>query len=180
MNCLDAKLMLDDYIFGRTNPDDAALLEEHFATCPDCRDALEKERQLLNLMRAGEVPDPGAEYWEGVEKSILGRTISKGPTGPPDDGLSQSKGTASILSYLLPLAASILLLVFSISGPGFESQPPAPPDDSVNHFSHEIFSTETKLPVVVRQESRLLSSIIMSPPGSITRHLIISQLGTPD
>ena len=52
MNCEEADRFLDAYLDGELEPDKRAELEQHLAGCPECREKLERLRQLREFFTA--------------------------------------------------------------------------------------------------------------------------------
>ena len=105
MTCEEAVALLDDYADGLLTPEQAAQIEAHLETCPNCRAELQSLRELLADAKA--LPKsitPPASAWSGIQQRIAG---------------SARPGVASLSTrrsrFRIPLlaAAAIALMVLS-------------------------------------------------------------------
>lgn len=177
MTCRHARIYFDDYVSGRLAANDKARLEEHLNDCIQCRDELEKEKNLLHFLKSDRVPDPGEYYWSNLESSILKKTIEKSNSVTAQRAHPHPQTARSITRYLIPIAASILLLITSISDLGLKTSPTLISDDSSYSLSHDLFDIKERLCLNVQLEPELLGSIMISPPGALGRCLVIDQFG---
>jgi len=178
MNCSRTIEYFDDYLAGRLSDSDRAQLEEHLQSCADCRLELEKESALIDILRKETIPDPGDLYWERLEQIILNRTFDHAPAEVEEPIRPARKIANPVLLYLLPLAASIAIFVFSMSDSDlwpFKSRQVKPVADTE---SLEMIKKDESIYLRINQDSELLGSIMMAPPGSIGGHLIIGQVGS--
>ena len=57
---------------GSTLPEpESAPLREHLAGCPECRRFAAEHQSLVGLLRQGQVPDPGPEFWNRMTTRIM-------------------------------------------------------------------------------------------------------------
>ena len=74
MNCSEFQEKLSDFLDGRLPPDQAAALQQHLASCPDCRaeaDSLKSLAQELDMIHFKEPTDIELQrYWAGIYNRI--------------------------------------------------------------------------------------------------------------
>jgi hypothetical protein len=120
MRCSLARLYFDDYLTGLISTDIKDALENHLASCPECRRELESDKRLLALLKMPAVPDPGEKYWDDLDNVVLSRTFDE-----PSEYVPVEKGEklrhAFFLRYIIPAAASILILIAAMYGVGRQS-----------------------------------------------------------
>jgi len=77
-NNLNIKELLPAYAEQMLDPTDTKRVEEHLATCEDCR----SEASLLRIMLADVVPDPGEAFWatmpDRVYRAVQEQQLQKG------------------------------------------------------------------------------------------------------
>jgi hypothetical protein len=116
MNCHEAAIYFDEYLIGQLNAHDKARLEGHLNSCAGCREELEETRRLSQMLQSDKVPDPGDPYWSDLENTIISKTLeAPRSTDISGNSIDFRKGQ-SLLGYLFPLAASLLLLIISFTG----------------------------------------------------------------
>jgi hypothetical protein len=184
MNCSRADFLFDDYLFDRLDPETRGELEDHLLSCSVCRNAFEREKDLIEHIQSDRTPEPGEEYWRSLERSIQARTVERIEPGVTETDVSPGSLSRSLLNYLVPLAASIALLVGSLTDLGLKPRDTAVSDLSVLGSKEGGSQTGRTLCLSVQIRSHLLGSIIMSPPGSAGRGVKVSQMtimkDTPD
>jgi len=165
MNCHQAGELFDDYISGSMDEVILRSFLEHLDSCSDCRQAIEEEKKLLDILHEEEIPDPGENYWKELESAIINR-IGRQPSDTAPTVYRHVQPAHSSWLYLIPLAASIMILIASINNLGLRSGSPLQADGSVAHTV--IFSSGAMDGFLMADEirSELLGSIVMSPPGS--------------
>ena len=62
---------------GDIDPGTRERLESHLLACAACGAELGRIRRTLDLLRAGEAPDPGADYWRTFDARLRGRILRK-------------------------------------------------------------------------------------------------------
>jgi hypothetical protein len=64
MKCTDINIknLLPAYLEQQLNPTERGLIENHLASCRDCR----VELSLLRMMAEEAVPDPGVAFWDAI------------------------------------------------------------------------------------------------------------------
>jgi hypothetical protein len=76
MHLKDDDLIL--HYYGETTGDEEARAEQHLAVCEGCRDAFERLRQVLAMVDAQEVPEPGPaferEVWARLQPALAPRS----------------------------------------------------------------------------------------------------------
>ncbi len=98
-------------------------MEEHIASCPDCKELLEQDTKLLALLKQPAVSDPGEEYWQNLEKSIASKIADRKIS---EEALFPEISRRNIWRYLPALAAVIILLVIANSNLSFIRENAAP------------------------------------------------------
>lgn len=124
MDCHDTQAMLSAYHDGELSGADRAQVESHLRTCPDCAALLES---LVRIDAAVEVPDPGPEYWESVNRGVderVGREEAR-PKTPvvPHPG---RRWIRQQLRYLVPAVAAAAMVVAVVRHIGLHPGSPVP------------------------------------------------------
>jgi len=173
MNCRELLINIDDYLTNRLEDDDRRRFEEHLEECENCRIQVEGDRYLMRLMQSDKVPDPGDSYWSHLENAILSRTIDSYPEIIETEFKSEPRPGYKFAGWLVPLAASFALMFLSFAEiavrPGQELRADAGNMEVVRAVS----GIETSLLMDSYRESEILGSIVMAPPGSPLRTLLI-------
>jgi len=168
MDCREILTNIDSYLTGRLDDETRRRFERHLEKCEKCRIRVENDRLLVDLMSRDNIPDPGESYWDHLENSILSRTIDSYPEIPSNK--QKTKSSHKITVYLVPLAASIALMLLSFAdidvGP---SQTMRADVSNINNNQ----AVSVIQPSVIPE---IMGSIIMSPPGSPLRTLSIGRL----
>src|SRR4051794_7386925 len=86
MNCTDIRGLLSAYIDGETTPEEHRNVEEHLATCQDCRRVLAEYRAIGGGMRALSVPLPPAGLRRDVWRAIEAQQPARGAAGAATPG----------------------------------------------------------------------------------------------
>lgn len=81
MNCKRIKKQfLMDYTEGKLEPNQKTLVDDHLATCSQCRQEFEQIQGIGCLLRSYTVPDPGEAFWDSLSSGIYTRVNSEKPT----------------------------------------------------------------------------------------------------
>ena len=173
MNCRELLTNIDDYLTDRLEDGDRRHFEKHLEECENCRIQVEGDRHLMRLMQSDKVPDPGDTYWDHLENAILSRTIDSCPEIIETEFKSEPRPGYRLAGWLVPLAAAFALMFLSFAdiavGPGQELRADAGNMEAVRAVS----GIETSLLMDSCRESEILGSIVMAPPGSPLRALVI-------
>jgi len=180
MTCREAQNYYDDYLMHRLASPDKERFEEHLRECPQCRAELDNDRKLLNALKPEEVPDPGDKYWEDLQKNILAKTVERTPA-IPDAAEHKNPVTNVVFNVILPLAASLLLLIASLSGTFSSNRLLLEAEKQKPFDSRATAKAAPSLCMTDRMKSKIIGSIMTSLPGSIGRHVIImTEMNYPD
>ncbi len=80
MRCERAHKLYSDYSAHSLGVATMSLVDEHLASCPNCREYYEIQDQLAALLRAhGGTPHPGPAYFESLSERVLGE-LERRPT----------------------------------------------------------------------------------------------------
>ena len=175
MFCRQVQSHLDDYILNQIDEELIDQIDNHLKECLDCQKQLKTNRQLISTLKSITAPDPGDYYWQQMENSILSRTFgeNKEESKPPNQ---DTAGPISIIQkYLIPLAASFILLFGSIIFSNSIINPIQSVSREVNSsslFNMEGNSTE----ISNNSNSQLFMDIVATAPGSLGRHLIFANI----
>ena len=170
MPCRQYEIYFDNYITGSLNAEQKNHLERHLEICPDCRVALEEEKELLTLLKSSSTPEPGETYWAGLESSILSKTIDKEIIPSDQQGFQEKTLVSSIRRYLIPLAASFILFIGSISvsiGTPTDKSTATSKGEEYQLYASGVVSDGKEL------NPELFASIMTGPPGSFGRNLAL-------
>lgn len=89
------------YVDGALSPEDRAVVEEHLPTCAVCREQVEAERRIRQLLRGLPEPAPAADLEARVRRRL-------------------AHGARSRLPFYLAMAASLVLgILWTTTAPGF-------------------------------------------------------------
>jgi len=164
---------LFDYLSGDIGLDDRAKIEAYLKDNPEDRQLLEQEKALSNILSEIETPNPGDSYWEDISGNILDRIQPDNPA-PSISERQSSINISTITGYLVPLAASLILFIGSLSFTEFSE-----PQDQ--QFAYLDASTETDIDrnndyyEQMSLELEMIGSTVLGPPGSFGRKLAIFQ-----
>ncbi len=105
MNCSTANQRLDDYIDGTLTRPEAAGVEQHLATCPDCSRRLEELRLVLEM--ASGLPrsvEPATDLWPGIAARLdHPETVVRGRFG------RRSKSWMAVAAVLIVSVTAVLI-----------------------------------------------------------------------
>ncbi|MFH2037230.1 MAG: anti-sigma factor [Candidatus Zixiibacteriota bacterium] len=177
MNCSETQIYVDDYLAGVLSPDDKVRFEEHLGQCPDCQRMVDGERRWLEIMRSDKEPDPGEKYWSGLESRIMARTFDDDNIIQPSfENNKTGRAKISFLNYLIPVAAAFLIFALSLNDNLFKHN--MTPSESIEIASIDQTKIEYDAKIMINSTKRpeILGTILMSPPGSLGRNLMISRL----
>ena len=121
-------------------------------------------------MKSSGTPDPGETYWVGLESSILSKTINREAIPSEQQGFEGKTPVSIISRYLIPLAASFILFVGSISvsvGNPADKSPVLSQGEEYKLYAAEKFSDENSI------NPELFTSIMGGSPGSFGRNLAL-------
>jgi len=130
-------------------------------------------------MRSEKTPDPGDKYWSGLEDRIMSRTFghdSIESSNNIDKAEKRKKTYVTYVNYLVPVAAAILIFVLSTTDGFIRMETPSTDiieTASIDQYEEEF---ESKLNIKTNKKPAILGTILMSPPGSLGRHITISRL----
>jgi Putative zinc-finger len=71
--CARARERIASWLSGEIGPEDRRVLEEHLSDCAACAADAGRLRQSLDLLEAGDVPDPGPVYWSSFGRRLRAR-----------------------------------------------------------------------------------------------------------
>ncbi len=168
MNCLELEVYIDDYMTGRLGGSDVILVEEHLKSCESCRKRVNVDRRISEILKDDKISDPGDKYWEYLENSVLSSIIDE-----PEISLKVDKKEKwpVLFRLLIPAAAVLLLFFIAQSDIIYDIKKP---DKRLTHYFADTELTDKNMVFQKEQlETNLLSSIILSAPGSAGRTGII-------
>ena len=111
--CARARERITTWLSGEIDPDERRDLEEHFSACAACAADAGRLRQALDLLAAGDVPDPGPAYWSSFGRRLRAR-------------IDVSRRRARLLRWTAGIAAAAVIVAgLSLRKPRHE-MPPAP------------------------------------------------------
>jgi len=168
MTCRQTQDHLDDYLRGTLDFEQTDVIKKHLEVCSECRGILERENALIDILKSVGTPDPGEIYWDRLDNSIFARTILDENTGEITDKPKSNNPVYVISRYLIPLAASILLLLGSLYYSNFKSDSvylAAQSGDSAENFSGPDRQSDI--------ESYLFVTIVSTTPGSLGKQLAL-------
>jgi hypothetical protein len=96
--------LLGAYALDAVDPDEAALIGDHLATCPKCQQEVNQHRETVLLLAAsgGPAPDP---VWDRIAGAIAGQEASAGGGAP---NLISTAKTPARSRWVRPLQAVAL------------------------------------------------------------------------
>ena len=71
ISCKKAKELAGDYSQDLLSPDLIEGLERHLSACPSCQKEYQVKRKVLTLLRRDRLPDPGPDFWKGLDSRIM-------------------------------------------------------------------------------------------------------------
>ncbi len=161
---------------GRLGDADKMRLDMHLKKCPNCRKDFELEKAWLEIMQSDDVPDPGEKYWDTLENRILAQTVGAGDRTEPIREIEKDKSPMRLLRYVIPLAASVSLFFLSTSGPKFMAEKQPLTIAATEEVKSDFGELNEKLCLNIAKRPDILGTIMMSPPGSLGRHMAIGAL----
>ena len=96
-----------DYTEGKLEPNQKTLVDDHLATCSQCRQEFEQIQGIGCLLRSYTVADPGEAFWDSLSSRIYSRVNSEKPTQKKPWEIVQNWMTWKRLVY----AATPILLI---------------------------------------------------------------------
>lgn len=179
MICRHTETYFDDYIEGKLNPQDKTRLEEHLRDCSECREYVEQEKELMQLLKTVPLADPGEAYWQHLENSIFTRTISQPEVETGKSEYIFAHPIKAMRRYILPVAAVIILLIISLAlvESHFSSWPLSARWQNQKAYNATLIGNYNTT-ILIEQprseiESDLLGSLILSAPGSAIHNLAV-------
>jgi len=167
MSCRHIQTHLDEFRKNRLSPGEKEIWIRHFEECSECRQALNQENELVELLGKLKTPMPDEAYWDQLENSILARTVGRDESIVRIEKTEKVSYINLISRYLIPLAATIILLLGSFMYADTESNPLL---ESNRHYTQVEMSEN----VIMESESHIFATITAISPGSIGQQLIIS------
>ena len=175
MSCRQVQSHLDDYILNQIDKKLFDQINNHLKDCNDCQKLLETNRQLILSLQTIETPDPGDYYWQQIEKSILTKTVGVNKTNAELSTPVKIEPINIINRYLIPLAASFILLFGAIMLSNsiqnrtlFSSQ--------ITDGSSPYILAENSAVLSEKSDSQIFTAIVAAAPGSLGRHLIFTNI----
>ena len=179
MNCRQVEFYSLDYISGEFAEADRIQLEEHLSVCSSCRDLIDTERRLSEKLRGSAIPDPGDIYWETLENNILSRVVDEAEAETISIVYAPRRRLDILYSYLIPLAAVLLILAVSFSLTGRETTPQisAIPGENREPYNPRLIGNYTTTVEIAGADQDLdmdlLSTLILSAPGAASHNLAL-------
>ncbi len=175
MFCRQVQSHLDDYILNQIDKEIFDQIDNHLKECLDCQKQLKTNRQLILELQSITTPDPGDYYWQQMEESILARTFSGDNEKAELPGRVKAEPMSIINRYLIPLAASFVLLFGAImlsnsiqNRTQFSSQ--------ATSGSSPYILAENNAELSEKSDSQIFTAIVAAAPGSLGRHLIFTNI----
>lgn len=111
--CKKARKLAGDYLQDLSSPDLVGGIESHLSACPSCQKEYQDKRKVLTLLRHDRLPDPGPDFWKGLNSRIMAQISPsrfipvktpwyKGVWGNPFGWPGYAWATALILILLTP------------------------------------------------------------------------------
>lgn len=175
MLCRQVQSHLDDFILNQLDKEINDQINNHLKECLDCQKQLEKNRQLIAALKSLPTPDPGDYYWQQMEDSILARTVGENRQESKLPEQVKIGPIGLMQRYLIPLAASIVLLFGSLLYSNSDQKSIRIDAQSADAVSSYIMA-ENNPEVSDRLNSQVFTTIVATAPGSLGRHLIIADI----
>jgi hypothetical protein len=174
MTCREIQLYLDDYLTNRLRPDFRTQIDEHLKSCEVCRVELEQTRIVMDMLAADKMPDPGDKYWDDVENDIMSKTFDKVESPVHKE---PSRPVITFIKYAVSLAA--VLAIFALSVVVSESGNKSVAEKNQDEIQMVSVSVSEIVTIDKGEiESELISSILLSTPGSFGQQgIILGRLG---
>ncbi|MEW6187589.1 MAG: hypothetical protein AB1585_17810 [Thermodesulfobacteriota bacterium] len=74
LSCKKILVLNEDYAQNLLGEDQITQVKNHWAICPDCRQAYEETREVLSLLKRDHPSDPGPVFWEKMSARIMRKT----------------------------------------------------------------------------------------------------------
>lgn len=71
ISCKKAKELNADYLQALLSPDLVEGVERHLSACPSCHKNYQETRKVLTLLGQDRMPDPGPDFWKGLNSRIM-------------------------------------------------------------------------------------------------------------
>jgi anti-sigma-K factor RskA len=120
MNCDQAKELLEAYVLGALDGDEQAAIEQHLATCGECRHLAAELADVVTLLPAAVSVASSARPTETLKSQILQAIETSAPPATPTDTTPEN-GTGPLKTLRSPLRrpgrwriAAVLILGLSI------------------------------------------------------------------
>ena len=120
-------------------------------------------------------PDPGDYYWQQMEDSILARTVGENRQESKLPDRDKIEPIGLIQRYLIPLAASIVLLFGSLLYSNSDENSIRFGSQSADAVSSYIM-VKNNPEVSDRFNLQAFTAIVATAPGSLRRHLIFADI----
>ncbi|MCP4704114.1 MAG: zf-HC2 domain-containing protein [candidate division Zixibacteria bacterium] len=163
MSCRQVQSHLDDYILNQIDKDLFAQIDSHLKECLDCQEKLEINKLLISALQSNKTPDPGDYYWQQMEDSILAKTIGNENEESQLPNRFKSEPINLVKRYLIPLAASFVLLFGSLVFSDFVQNQPQFGTINANNISNN-------------SDSQIFTAIVSASPGSLGKHLVFTTI----
>ncbi len=169
MPCRHIQTHLDEYLEGTLDFIEKERFDGHFGLCSECRGILEREKRLIYLLKSSSTPDPGESYWETMEDLVISRTIVSERADDRSDVSFIMQPVNLLQRYLIPLAASVILLIGALTFSGFDNNSVLSTNQSSGYSTnYAVFENEGV------GDSYIFTAIVATSPGSMGRYLVFT------
>ena len=175
MYCRQVQSHLDDYILNQIDEKLIDQIDNHLKECLDCQKLLKTSKQLITALKSITPPDPGEYYWQQMEDSILARALGENDEVSKPQNLVRAEPVSVLQRYLIPLAASFVLLFGSIIFSNSVINPFQSASNKANNSS-VINMAGNSLVASENSDSQLFTAIVATAPGSLGRHLVLANI----
>ncbi len=173
MFCRQVQSHLDDYILDRIDKELFDQIDNHLKECLNCQKHLAKNKQLIVALKSLPTPDPGDHYWQQMEDSILSRVGKQTDISSEDLVHTSDSRLTSVSRYLIPLAASILLLLGSLLSDEFDSDLNMSSKRNVDYtISSQMYGHQNETSY---SELTAFTALFIGIPGSPDKYISLSQ-----
>ncbi|MEW5923226.1 MAG: zf-HC2 domain-containing protein [Candidatus Zixiibacteriota bacterium] len=176
MTCREYEHIIDDYLVGRLDESELRRFNGHLAECEACRVRAAQDRRLYELLKGDSFTDPGEGYWNYLEKSILSRTVENYPEVTEIHYEAKPGFSRRLVQYLVPLAASIALIFASFSDFAIGPRQPMTAEYIEVNIGDGLSGSERLFLMEECLQSERLGSILLPPPGSPLRPILIGEI----
>ena len=151
--------LMSDYVLELLPVDETDRVSAHLSHCPECRRALETERQVGHLVKST------LHVTSTVESARLRESKPRSPTaaGPPRSLLALSPGLAA-LGILLLIIGSTLVLYLNQRSSGRSATPPAAYSTAIILTDTPTMTATSEIPATAGPEK--MSSLPEDAPGA--------------